>query len=225
MSIHDRGRCRLKSHHRGRRSASRLSVRTLAVQEGGMPEWYVASEGETRKELEWPVEQPSAAVLTTAGTELLLLSKETNANGEVEFKAARKLTVPEGRNDVLLVAWPDDEDPKVGLMLVADDVKQAMFNDWLVINTSKQVVTLRYGTKSEPIQLEPHESKAYRIDAEHNQGGAVSAQMMKKGERKPIYSTYWAAPQNQRSLVVFHDKDSRVKPHRVIDLLPTTPGK
>jgi len=201
---------------------TQLSVRTLAVEEGAaIPVWHIVSDSDTYKELKWPVQQPSSVILSTASNELLLFSKKTNAEGTDEFKVARKLTIPEGSHDVLLVAWPDDGDQKVGLMVVADDLKQAKSNDWLVINTSKQGVTLRYGTKSEAIQLEPSEAKPYRIDSEQGKGGAVLAQTMVKDERKTIYSTFWAAPENQRSLVLFYNKDNRVKLRRVIDLFPT----
>lgn len=206
----------------GHAEEGRLSVRTIAVEDSKMPVWYLATGGETFEELKWPVEEPASAIVSVSSLELQLFSKETNAKGEVEFKVARKLTIPEGSRDVLLVAWPDEGDEKVGLMLVADDLKQAKSNDWLLINTSKQAVTLRYGTKGEAIQLESHEAKPYRIDVELGQGSAVSAQMMRKGEWKSIFSTYWAAPDNQRSLILFFDNSSRVKLHRVMDPLPPT---
>lgn len=199
---------------------SRLSIRTIAVDKGEMPVWYLATGDESYTEVNWPVEQPTAPVVSTAAEELLLFSKEVNAEGEVEFKVDRKLAVPEGSNDVLILAWRDDGDEEISLMLAKDDLKHAKFNDWLVFNTSKQVVTMRYGADGEAIQMEPSEAKPYRIDAEMGKGNSVTAQAMVKDNMRTIYSTYWPAPGNQRSLLLFFNKDNQVKLRRVIDPLP-----
>lgn len=209
--------------HLGHAEQDRLSVRTLAVDKSDIPAWYVATEGEGYTELTWPVTQPSSAIVSTAGKDLLLFSKETNAEGVVEFTVARKLTIPEATDEVMVVAWPDDGDEKIGLLAVADDLSQAKSNHWIVINASKHKVTLRYGTKTDAIQLEPREAKPYRIDSDQGQGSAVLAQMIVKDEWKDIYSTYWAAPEKQRSLALFYNKNERAALRRVIDPLP--PGK
>ncbi len=207
----------------GHAEEARLSIRTLAVEGGEIPAWHVAADGGTYQKLTWPVEQPSAAIVTTAGADLLLSAK---ADGE-EFKVEKKLAVPQGADQCLLVAWPIDGEEKVGVMLVADPLKTAKQNDWLLINTSKHEVTLSYGSEGDPIRLEPGEAKAYQVAGEQDKGSAVIARMKLKGEMKTIYSTYWSAPENQRSLIVFYDSDGRVRVHRIIDELeaPEKPGE
>ncbi len=208
----------------GQAEEGRLSIRALAVEQGEMPVWHLATDGGEYREMKWPVEQPSPAILSPAilspaGRELALYSKETNAGGAEEYKVARKLTIPGTATEILLVAWPVVGEGKTELMVVADGLRQAGFNDWVVINTSKQAVTLRYGADGEAVQLEPVEAKPFRIDAEQGHGSAVLAQAKRKDEWKTIYSTYWAAPEKQRSLVLFFEKDNRVRLRRVIDIL------
>lgn len=205
----------------GHAAEGQLSVRTLAVEDMELPNWYLATGTDTYEELKWPVEQPTPPILSTAGQELLLFSKETNAEGQVEYKVSKKLTIPTDATELLVVAWPDDGDEKFGLMVVEDKLKQAKSNDWLVINTSKHLVTLRYGTNSDAIQLEPLEAKPFKIDSAEGKGGASIAQMMLEGELKTFYSTYWGVPEKQRSIVLFYNNDSRVKLRKVtIPLLP-----
>jgi len=197
-----------------------LSVRTLALGEVDMPAWYIEAGDKRYEQLEWPDGQPSAATMTQAGRDLILYSKETNQEGEPEFKLARKVAVPEAADEVLLLGWLTDNDGQAELLAIADDHRKANFNDWLVINRSDQAVTLRYGKGNDPISLESGEAKTYRIQGERNKGGEVIAEAMMKGEMRKIYSTFWAASDKQRSLVLFHSKDGGVKVRRIIDFLP-----
>lgn len=203
----------------GHAEEERLSIRALAAEKVEMPVWHIATDTGEYKELTWPVEQPSSAIMSTAGRELPLFSKETNAEGEEEYNMVRKLTIPEPVTEILLVAWPVDGEGKTELMIVVDGRRQAGFNDWMLINTSKQKVSVRYGADSQAVQLEPVEAKPCRIDSEQGHGSAVLAQAKMKDEWKTIYSTYWAAPEKQRSLVLFYEKDKRVRLRRVIDIL------
>ncbi len=193
-----------------------LSVRTLAVEDGKIPEWYVAVGNQKFEPLKWSNKQPSAAIMAQADRELILYSKE----GEAEFKLAKKVAIPEAATEVLLLAWPIDNDEQAGLLAIADNFKKAKYNDWLVINRSDQAVTLRYGKDNDPISLESGETKTYQITGEIGKGGEVIAETMMKGEMKKIYSTFWAASDKQRSLVLFYSKDDRTKVQRIIDFLP-----
>lgn len=196
----------------------RLSIRTLAVGNGAMPIWHLAADKDTFAELQWSVEQPSDSVTITTGRELLLYSKEIVADGKEEYKVARKLAIPETAKEILLVGWPVEGEQKAELMVVADNLKKAGSHDWLAINTSKQVVTLRFGVNVDALQLESMEAKPYHVHLEPKQGSAVQAQMRVRDKWRTIYSTYWAAPDKQRSLVLFYDNGKRVKLHRVVDV-------
>jgi hypothetical protein len=197
-----------------------MSVRTLAVEDGEMPVWYVAVENQKFEQLKWPANQPSAAIMAQAGGDLILYSKEVNQEGKAEFKLAKKVAIPEAAEELLLLGWPIKNDEKAGLIAIADNFKKAKFNDWLLINRSDQAVTLRYGKENDPISLESGESKTYQVKSEGSKGSEVIAETMMKGEMRKIYSTFWSAPDKQRSLVLFYSKDDRVKIQRIIDFLP-----
>lgn len=198
-----------------------LSVRTLAVEEGDMPTWYVTTKDKNFEPLQWSSNQLSTAIMANADRELILYSKEDKQNGEPEFMLAKKVTIPEAADEVLLLGWPIEEDKQFEVLAIADDHRKANFNDWLVINRSDQAVTLRYGKENDPIQLEPGEAKAYRIKGEHDKGEELLAEAMVKGELKKMYSTFWSAPNKQRSIVLFYSKDDRPKLRRIIDFFDT----
>lgn len=197
-----------------------LSVRTLATEKGEMPVWYVAVGEQQFKQLEWPTTQPSLAVSAQAGEELVLYLKEANQGGEPEFRLARRVAIPGTADEVLLLGWPVDNDEQAELLAIADNYKKAEFNDWLVINLSQQTVTLRYGTGNEPVSLESGGTKTYQITAERDKGGEVIAEAVIKGKKKKIYSTFWAASEKQRFLILFYSKDDRIRLRRIVDFLP-----
>ncbi len=203
----------------GHANEIRISVRTLAVEEGDMPTWYVALENQQFEELKWFAKQPSSTIVTQASQNLLLYSKEVNQKGEPEYKLASKVEIPEAAEEVILLGQPMNHEKQADVIAIADNYKKAKFNDWLVINRSDQAVTLRYGKENDPLNLESGETKAYQVKGERDKGGEVIAEALMNGEMKKIYSTFWAATDKQRSLILFYKKDDKVKVRRIIDFL------
>jgi hypothetical protein len=197
-----------------------LSIRTLAAEKSDMPVWYVAVGDQQFEQLEWTTTQPSTQITSRADRDLSLYSKETNQEGEPEFKVARKVTIPEAADEVLLLGWLTNKGEQAEVLAIADDYKKAKFNDWLVINRSDHTVTLRYGEGNESISLEPGETKPYRIMGERDKGGEVIAEAIIKDTKRKIYSTFWGAADKQRTLVLFFSKDDGVGLRKVIDFLP-----
>lgn len=197
-----------------------LHVRTLAVEKGEMPQWYVAVADEQFKELKWSANQPSIQIEVQAGSELQLFTKGEGEEGNADYKPVTKVAIPEGAKEVLLLAWPPAEEKEAELRAIADLFQKAEFNDWLVINQSDQPVILRHGKENDPIKLDAGESGIYKIGVKAGNGGEVVAQSMRKGEMKTMYSTFWGAVAKQRSLVLFYTRDGRVKLRRIIDFLP-----
>ncbi len=212
-----------------------LSLRTLAVDEVEMPEFYVAAEEGDFKPLLWSSRQASTPVNILAGKELVLYSKKMNQDGTPTFILDRKVALPEAADEVLLLAWAEEkaeteeandaegtkeeEEQKVEIIAIADDYKKAKFNDWLMINRSDEAVTFHYGEDKEPLTIESGESKTYQIEAELGKGTEVFAETTMKGKMRKFLSTYWAAPDKQRSVVLFYKKDDAVRARRIIDFL------
>jgi len=200
--------------------AGELSLRTLALDKGGMPEWHVQVADGKFEKLDWPASQPSAPIRVQADRELQLFSPGTDGEGSPEFKPVQKVAVPEGARELLLLGSPAPGEGQPELVAVTDNYLTAGFRDWLVINRSEQQVTLRFGKGHDPIELEAGESGIYRIEGEPDKGGEAVAQAMTRGEVRKIYSTFWSASDKQRSLVLFTNHDGRVKLRRIIDHLP-----
>jgi len=198
-----------------------LSVRTLGLDGIEMPEWHIAVGEDKYAQLEWPDSQPAAAVMAQAGKELQLYTKAAGENGEPEYKAERKVTLPESATEILLLASAAGKEGEIKLTAVADNLTKAGFNDWLVINLSERMVNLRFGKDNDPIALEAGESGVYKIKGEPGKGAeALAEAKLKNGEMRTIFSTFWSASAKQRSLVLFQEKDGHPKVQRIIDFLP-----
>ena len=202
-----------------------LSIRSLAVLDDTLPKWHVATADGRYEPLNWSAKQASPPIHTQADGQLILFAKETDKEGQTEYKEARKVQLPEAADEVLLLGWPVDNDEKAELLALADDISHAKFNDWLLINRSGQRVSLRYGSDNETVEVGPGESKSIQIKAEPGKGGELIAQVEHNGEMRTMYSTYWAAQEKQRSLVLFYTKDSRVRLQRIIDFLPVAEAR
>lgn len=199
----------------GHANEQSISIRTLAMDGAEMPTWFVALENNQFEELKWPTRQPSPAIMAQAKGELPIYVKELNPEGEPEFKLIRKVTIPEAADEILLLGIHDAE--QADIIVIADNRNKAKFNDWLIINRSGQAVTFRYGKDNDPIQLAASEAKPFQVNGDSDKGSEVIAEALIKGEMKKIYSTFWSAPDKQRSIVLFYNKGDAVKLLRIAD--------
>lgn len=198
-----------------------LSLRTLATDKGEMPTWHVQVSEDEYVKVEWPDSQPSAAIKIPTGKELQLCEQAADEEGEAKYKAAMKVAIPEGTKEVLLLGSAGGDDGAVKVVAIPDLYSQAKFNDWLVINQSTRMVTLRFGKDNDAIELEAGSSGIYKIEGEPGKGGEVVAEAkIKDGSMRKIYSTYWSPSEKQRALILFTDDRGAVKVRRVIDFLP-----
>jgi hypothetical protein len=201
---------------------TKVNLRTLALQSGEMPEWYVEavqekSAGKTElTELAWSSKQPSASITVTVEEQLFIYSKAVDERGNEAPRLVRRVTLPEGASEVLLVALIAD-DSRIGLRAVTDTFMEAGFNDWMVINLARQGVALRFGKDSKPIIVNPGGIEKYTIPAESGTGIQLLAKAQLHGELKTIYSTYWPVFGGQRSIVIFFNLGDRIRARRVID--------
>lgn len=191
-----------------------LNIRCLLATGDEMPKWHIVTEEGKFQPLTWPSNQPTQA-LEIAGVQELTLYAEDVDEGH---KAVQTLVIPEGAEEVLLIATADGEEPKVSV--VADNLKQATYKDWLVINLSELEVNLSYGKDKEPVNLQAEEAKIYTIEGTAGESDEVIAQAKVGDKMRKIYSTYWKASADQRALVIITSKDGRPKVKRITDFLP-----
>lgn len=198
-----------------------LSLRTLAIEQGALPKWHIEiADGEYR-ELTWPDGQPSPSIVLPATKDLVLFLKAKNPDGEEVYQSSMQVALPVGESELLLIAIPAaEEGAKPRVKALADNLKTAKFNEWLFINESGQRVAIKIGEKQAAIELDADVAKLHAIDPALGNGGKVSATSMRNDEMKPFYSTFWGAPKEQRSLVIFYNDDHRVRLRRISDFLP-----
>lgn len=202
-----------------------LSVRALLIEKSDLPDWYLKVNNQKFEPIQWSIRQPSFAMITQADQELNVYSKKVDQNGKPEFILAKKVAIPEETDEIILLGWLTDNDEEAenaedaNLLAVADNSKNAKFNEWLVINCSDQEVIFRYGKENDAINVESSDAKFYSIKGEPGKGGEVIAEATIKGEMRKIYSTFWSAPDEQRSIIIFYTQDDRPKLRRIIDFL------
>jgi hypothetical protein len=80
-----------------------LSVRTLAIEGEDLPTWYIVSEGYEFQPIIWSDKQPSTSIITHTNTELHLYSNDVNQDGKAVFNVARKVKLPQKRNEIILL--------------------------------------------------------------------------------------------------------------------------
>ena len=197
-----------------------VSVRTLGVDGVDLPEWYISVDDNKFEPLIWSDKQPSSSMMTQVTDDLQLYSKVNKPNGESVYNPVRKVELPKEGNEVLLLGWLPVDEEQAKLIAVSDTFKNAKFNDWIVINTTEQEVNLRFGKDAEAITLLAGETKIYKIESEVDKGAEAIAQAMHKDEMKTIYSTFWSASSDQRSLILFYSIDDRVKLRKIHDIFP-----
>jgi len=197
-------------------NAQTISVRTLALRSGELPEVYLKGPEEFFP-LEFSAVQPSEPVRAIAANPLPLYTSGMDDKGEQAFVAAHKLKVPAGARGILLVAWNTGEE--VRYVAIKDDFGSARYNDWLLINAATRPVAFMVGENAKAMVVAPGTSTTHRISAKQGEGATVLAQAPFDGEAKTFFSTYWPVYPDKRTVVLFVDDGSKIRVKRISDKL------
>jgi len=198
-------------------SAQTISVRTLALRSGEMPEVYLKGPEEYFP-LQFSAAQPSQPVRALAANPLPLYTSKMDDEGDQAFVAAHKLKIPAGAKGILLVAWNTGDEARY--VAIKDDFGSARYNDWLLINAATRPVAFMVGKSAKAMVVAPGTSTTHRISAKKGEGAAVLAQAPIDGEAKTFYSTYWPVYADKRTVVLFVDDGPKIRVKRISDKLP-----
>lgn len=194
-----------------------VEVRTLALSRLENPsEHYLKTEA-GYKLLTISHRQPRKPIETTTDGTLRVYQKSGD-NSRDMYEVYAEVPLPkEARSILLLVTEAPDG---IQYRPVIDHYTEASHTDWLMINTTSQVITLQIGQNADPFFLEPDSAKTCKLDATHQGGLAITGKVESNGEFKTIYSTYWALREGARSIVIFLDEENRIQTKRITDPLP-----
>jgi hypothetical protein len=193
-----------------------VSLRTLLLSSGEMPESWVKVDGEPGwVQLPWSNVQPSVPLKTFHDGSLKLLRPVEAEDGEESFQIVRSVKLPPSAKEVLLLGMADDGESKY--VAIRDVFLEAKFNDWMAINISDQNVSLKLGDKGDPLVIGAGTSLIFEPDIEELTGVKIIARALYKGKMRPFLSSYWPAFSGQRTMMIFYQDGKHLRAKRIGD--------
>lgn len=201
----------------GAATAQTLSLRTLQLGGGEMPEaWVHGAEEDKPVKVEWLTSQPTQPVLVKHTGTLKFFKWSKNGEGKLEVSDIQSIAFPSGAKEILLLGQMIEGEAKY--IALEDRFLNAKFNDWMAINTSIHPVAVRCGDKSsKPVKVNAGKSVLFKPDIEENKGVEMVAMAQRNGELKTFHSTYWPAFKGQRTVIIFYDDGEKMRARRIGD--------
>lgn len=195
---------------------STISVRTLQLSAGDLPESWVRAAGEKEPvKLTWLTTQPTEPLRVVHDGQLKLFRHSVGEDGKMVVHEIRSIPLPATATEVLLLGWASEGKGKY--VALKDHFLQANFDDWIAINTSSNPVAIKVGRKSDPVRVDPGKSVIFQPKIEQGKGVEMMAAAPYKGKTKTFLSTYWPAFAGQRTMIVFFDDGERMRAKRIGD--------
>lgn len=196
--------------------AQQVSVRSMGLAAGEMPELFFKTEGEAKlTPVEWSTRQPSRAVIALHDGSLPLFRNETDEKGETKTVLSERVKLPADAKEIILFGWLDKD--KLRLHAIPDNFLKAKHNDWLLINLSAKDIDFIVGKDSKPIRLASTQSRFYHIEVAENTGASVIGRAQIRGELKYFYSTYLPVKSGDRTIMLFSDDGDKIRTKPIYD--------
>jgi len=195
---------------------SEVSVRTLQLGSGEMPEAWVNVSGEKEPvKVTWLGSQPTRPLNVIHNGSLDLLHYPNRSEENAKPELLRTVALPADSGEVLLLGMADGKAGKY--VAIKDSFIDAKFNDWMAINTSGQTVAFIAGEDPKPVVLKAGASTIFHPKTEERTGVKFIAKAERKGEIITFYSTYLPAFSGQRTLIIFYHDGKRMRAKRIGD--------
>lgn len=197
-----------------------LSVRTMALQAGDMPEVHLMGEN-GHLPVEFSAVQPGETMRALAANPLPLYHNRKDDAGNDAWVISQRVDIPTGAREILLLGWPSGDTTRY--IAIKDNFSDARFNDWLLINASTRPVAFAAGDNATPIVIRPGSSSSHRFTLRADEGVAVRALTPVNDEPTVFFNTYWPVQNDRRTVVVFADDGERILVRRIADRLAAAP--
>lgn len=197
--------------------AAELSLRTLQLGGGEMPEmWVMDAKEEKPAKVPWLTSQPTQPMRVIQDGALKLFRLTVNAQGKPVIDNIQAVALPTGAKEILLLGQVNDG--KASYVAIEDRFLNAKFNDWIAINTSSIPVAVRCGDKTnKPVRVDPGKSLIFTPKIEENKGVEMVAMAPRDGELKTFLSSYWPAFPGQRTMIIFYHDGEKMRGRRIGD--------
>lgn len=196
--------------------APMLSVRTMALQAGVLPEIHMAGE-HGYLPVTFSASQPGQTLSVRAANPLPLYQSQMDADGNPSWVVYQRVGIPAGAREILLLGWASGEGARY--LAIEDNFSRARFNDWLLINASTRAVAFAAGEHARPVAIRAGASATHRLQLRGDEGVAVRAYLSVDEKPTVFYSTYWPVRREHRTVILFADDGDRVLVRRIADRL------
>lgn len=131
------------------------------------------------------------------------------------------MNLPSGTREILLLALPSADGTHY--LAIRDNLSEAGFNDWLLINTSSRTVAFAVGENTAPVVVRPGASAIQRFNLPANEGTAVRALTPIDDRPTVFFTTFWPVRGDRRTIVLFTDEGDAIHVRRIADQLTPVP--
>ena len=194
-----------------------IGVRGLALERADpLPERYIKVK-DGYELIQFLYSQPVQLIIAYTESALPLFEKKKNDEGEEAYEIAEKVSVPASAKGILLLGWKGEEGPRY--LAIDDNFPAAKYNNWLMINAASKPVAFRIGKENKPFIVKASSAENYKVNVPEGRGAAVLGQAEMEGEAKTFYSTYWPIREKERSIVIFFEREDRMRLRKISDSL------
>ena len=202
----------------GQNNENTINVRLLALNNAvDLPERFLSTK-EGYVKIAFSNRQATQTIKAYTAGLLPLFKKAIDPNSEAEYVVAEQVKFSPKSRSILLLCWKSREG---GLRYysVNDNILNANYNSWFMVNASPKVVAFRIGHDAKPVILKPNSIKNHQVNAAKDKGVPVMGRAKFKGKAKTFYSTYWKIRDKERSIIIFTEVGNKIKVVRVGDPL------
>jgi hypothetical protein len=201
--------------------SEKITFRTLALGNAKFPELFAVEAGKAVP-LVFSSAQPSAALKADKSNPLKIFKGPLDDKGKPADTSPTLVDVPVSPS-ILLLGWMEEDKP--GFLAVADAFATAKNDDWLVINHTKNPLTIQIGADTKELSVEANSQQTVKCTAPVGAGAATTiASKQDDGSMKTIYSSYLPIHADHRGLVLVAETGGRIKVNYIADKISRKPA-
>lgn len=203
------------------RGRSQESIRLRALEVGQEPAFRLYFIGEESvEEVRVSPVQPSRPVKIPYANPLPVYGERPDPADAESILPVELIPLPESEKNILLLCMGTGQ-----CLAIKDDLPEADFRDWRLINMTSSPIAFEIGEDSDPVILQANSQSHYRLPFIEPGGRVVRAAAWIDGETRLFYSTYWPLRENSRGIIVFVKEGTSILVRRVMDTLPDKVAK
>jgi hypothetical protein len=194
---------------------AKVTLRTLAMNDTPLPDQLWALDSSGAVSLSFSSVQPSDPIRLQRLSPMPIYQGPLDEKSKPTDPAPTLVRLPANASAVLLLGWMNQDKPL--FLPIPDPFATAKRNDWLVINATPTEIALKIGAEAKPFLIKGNSHQPIRINANANEGAAVTIATRESEEWKTFYSTYWPIHEDKRCLILFTPGEDRIQVKQIFE--------